>query len=237
MVETKKEKKYLSNIKYLLKQKNLKLGDLEKEIDVSPGYFSRFSAPNSSPSLDSIVSAANYLDCTIEMILNYDFEELNENELLLYRFMQRVVDKTIAFGINWDFFKKTNKYNNHPIYLELIDKNPSNEKIYKSRVTNETHEVLGNIYWFRHKNDIYSLSKVKGNGEFENDVIYEIYLFSHNVENICSLNSNSKNDLYMKIKELYKCVELASRQFNLSLNVKNAMNSFLTSTQEDELPF
>ena len=59
------------NVARLAKEKKMRLGDVEKEIGVSIGYFSRFNThKNRHASVQTVIKAAEVLDVTIEELLS-----------------------------------------------------------------------------------------------------------------------------------------------------------------------
>ena len=54
------------NVCYLAKQKGLKIGDIEKQCEVSVGYFSRIKKNDSSISLDVAYKASQIFDVGID---------------------------------------------------------------------------------------------------------------------------------------------------------------------------
>ena len=64
----------LNNIYFLVKEKNLRIGDLEAGAGVSIGYISRLNKDDSkaTPSIEFLVSIADKLDVTIDALIQYD---------------------------------------------------------------------------------------------------------------------------------------------------------------------
>lgn len=60
------------NIKRLCKKQKLKIGELEKEIGVSAGYFSRTTKVHGEKSIgiDKVLTIANKLDVTLDELLS-----------------------------------------------------------------------------------------------------------------------------------------------------------------------
>ena len=68
-----KQRKAISAMKYLLKKKGMKIGELERHLGVTPGYFSRCTGKKKI-SLVLMIMVADYLNVSIEKLLDDDFE-------------------------------------------------------------------------------------------------------------------------------------------------------------------
>lgn len=67
------------NVRYVAKRKGLKIGEIEKEVGVRIGYFSRKSQTDTSTSLEVIYKTAKILDVSIdELCTDLRLKELNE---------------------------------------------------------------------------------------------------------------------------------------------------------------
>lgn len=67
------------NVRYLAKQKHLKLGEIEKQVGVRIGYFSRKEKTDTSTSLEVIYNTAKILGVTIdELCTDIRLKDLEE---------------------------------------------------------------------------------------------------------------------------------------------------------------
>lgn len=82
-------KRFSVNARYLCKQKNINIGELEKQIGVSKGYLSRLSSSEKAISLGNLYKTAQILETTIDdllsedMMIKYRIQELEEELNLL----------------------------------------------------------------------------------------------------------------------------------------------------------
>lgn len=98
------KQRLLDNIDALIKQKNLKIGEVEKAVGLSTGYFSRMrknETSDSAPSVDWIWRLAQYFDVSIEMLLGGDFSNATDNVQYLNRFLKKLIDSTDANKFEW----------------------------------------------------------------------------------------------------------------------------------------
>ena len=89
----------LNNIYFLVKEKNLKIGDLEAGAGVSIGYISRLNKDDSkaTPSIEFLVSVADKLDVTIDALIQYDYTTPTASERYVMDFLDRLIQKTASF--------------------------------------------------------------------------------------------------------------------------------------------
>ena len=91
-----------SNISYLLKQKNMKIGTFEEQVNVSPGYLSRISKEDSiKPGIDFIVRAASILDTSIDILLGTDLTSLTATETYFKQFIEKLIKDTRNERLEW----------------------------------------------------------------------------------------------------------------------------------------
>ena len=82
MTDKEMTQKICRNVKYLCLIENVKIGDVEKEIGVSKGYFSRTGKDASDFSLCKAYKLAHFFVIPIDNLINFDFcREYHEEEL------------------------------------------------------------------------------------------------------------------------------------------------------------
>lgn len=90
----KKFNKYecLNNIRILLKDKNIKIGTLEKEAGCQPGYISRIEklSNNTEPSIEILLCAAKLLDVSVDLLTNGKLADLTESEIYIIKFLEKL---------------------------------------------------------------------------------------------------------------------------------------------------
>lgn len=77
------ERRFYDNIYEIIDSKKLKIGELERAINVSVGYFSRRKQRKNEMPLDKAYEIANYLGCSLDYLCNNDLvKERNEKEII-----------------------------------------------------------------------------------------------------------------------------------------------------------
>jgi transcriptional regulator with XRE-family HTH domain len=93
----------LDNISYLLKESGKKIGELETEAGVSPGYISRISKEgNTKPGIEFIMNVADSLKISIDTLLNVDLSEMTPNERYLLSFLEKLNRDTLGDKLDWN---------------------------------------------------------------------------------------------------------------------------------------
>ena len=89
-------KNIIENVYHLAKAKGLKIGDLEKQVNASAGYLSRFRGEDvtSAPKLEYVVGIANILGVTVDNLINVDYLSITKDEKYLLDVLDRLIDKT-----------------------------------------------------------------------------------------------------------------------------------------------
>lgn len=92
-----------SNIRELLKNSNIKLGQIEKEAGHLNGYMSRLEKLDNAaePSMEFIITASKLLKISIDSLAKYDFRSLTETELYLLKVIDKFRLDTMNNKLDW----------------------------------------------------------------------------------------------------------------------------------------
>lgn len=93
----------LKNIYYLAKSKDVKIGDIEKAVPVSSGYFSRLGKEDnkSVPGVDVIATSAKMLGVPMDLLISTDFSELTPTEKYIHTFLEKIIKNTTSGTYQW----------------------------------------------------------------------------------------------------------------------------------------
>ena len=91
------------NIRELLKTRDVKLGQIEKDAGLAPGYMSRLDKPKNSsePTLGFVIAAAKDLGVSVDYLINCEISSMTSTELYTYRFLDRLKLDTIRGKLLW----------------------------------------------------------------------------------------------------------------------------------------
>ena len=117
-------KKCINNIYYLIKDRNMKIGDVEKEVGVSTGYFSRLSKEDNqaSPSMETLCALADLLGVSLDSLAFLDLTEMGYQDRLVSDFILKVIEMTVASNLLWTKQDMANvevdisNFNKHPLF-------------------------------------------------------------------------------------------------------------------------
>ena len=117
------------NIRELMRRKDVKLGQIEKEAGCQPGYMSRLEKEGNTtdPSMEFVMTAARMFDISIDLLVNTRIEALTPTDEYILKFIKNLIGDTREDTLAWQ--KETPKvYNtivvenyhtgqtNHPLF-------------------------------------------------------------------------------------------------------------------------
>lgn len=128
----------MNNITTLIKEKNIKIGELENSVGISTGYLSKMAKPEneSMPGIDLIWKLAEKLGVSVDMLVGGDFSKSNDNLFYLVKFLHELKLETDVHEITWSKFSSYDAVKN-PLDLPEWDDLECNveEKIVTSNIT------------------------------------------------------------------------------------------------------
>ena len=241
-------KKIVNNIYAKAKELEVKIGDIEKEIPVSVGYFSRFLKDDnhSIPSIESLHVAANKLNVTIDFLLFSNFTGMNEEELLIQEKISALCLKTKNGTYNWNEISEKVFYapirpENGYLYAKypfaIITKDYTyNDKHgltsysieqYFSLFLDKILTLNGSIYCLKINSYYFYFSKIVDSSKKDNDLYYELYVNTPIANGDFKLhklvNASSKDKFFNLLDELYKTCVFKSQEFKLDAPALDAL--------------
>lgn len=230
------------NIKYLAAQKGIKVGDLENQVEVSTGYFSRLvsdDGKNSSTLVDTICRVAEKLGTSVNTLISTDLSALTPNETLLSKFFDKLGKDTADNVLIWDLETKNQLDNpsyqaNHPLFANRDPYGNSFNLYYRSLFDTDA-QIAGDGYRVVVNNKLLYLMKTSY-PQNENTG-FEVYFFSNyhsSVEKICKAYPES--DLFNQVEDLYNAAAESSRHVKLSDSVLGTIDGYMNPKSEN-IPF
>ena len=234
------------NIKFLATQKGIKVGDIENEAGVSAGYLSRLANEdnkNSFPIMDLIFLISNKFHVSVNTLVSVDFSILTPNEVLLSQFFDKLSKDTENNSFVWELESQAKLDNckqngGHPLFFAYDPRNPNTDFYYHSTydskmiVSGDCYKVIIGNKW------LYMMNVKK---EDKSDSGYELYFVYTNyggytqIEPICSVFPES--ELYYQIDDLRNAAAESSRHVKLSDSVRSTINDYLTTKNDEDIPF
>ena len=90
------------NIGFLVRERGLKIGELETAAGVSPGYISRTSKDGGpTPGIEFVVRVASELKVSIDTLISTNLADITPTERYLIGFLDKLVSKTGDHQMIW----------------------------------------------------------------------------------------------------------------------------------------
>lgn len=238
----------INNIYLLAKRRKEKIGKIEEVGHVSKGYLSKLMKDDKStnPSIDFIVSIANYLNIDINTLISCDLSELTPSEIKLLNFLDRLLKKTCDDEIIWtkhssqEFEEikidvKCNEKLLHPLSQPVISalSNNVSRGEYKSLFcVDEVFEPTEYFYSYDFNETSILFVPVKKTLSTENEynIIFEMYTIKNNKASelySSALNNSMFNE---KLSCLYKAITDSLLHVHLNKDTMDIIDEFMLYT-------
>lgn len=233
---------FWSNVYRLIKEKGLKIGDVEEALHVSKGHISRQNKEKTSPDLKLVLGLADILKVHFSELIISQESSLTSNEKNLLEFINKVIQHTESDFINWHPEKPTES---HPLIHMIEDKETRINSKYN--LDGDTY-LSGDIhigYSEKIQMDIvilkvnyYSATKYQGNfnttlkktlGSF----VEMYFLDDANLIPICSTRGLCQ-EIVDKVETLYTIVRRFSSRLSLDDEAKDIIIDFLADNRPEE---
>lgn len=264
--QNKKFNKYLtfSNIRELLKNSDIKIGQIEKEAGHQPGYMSRLDKPDSTtePSVEFLITASRMLNISLDVLVSKDIASLTPTEKYLISFIEKLQNDTLEDKLDWEkespeeLNQMEPNYNGnvpHPLFdnHEFYVENEEGCQDYVSKITMNSESfgyatyINGDCFNLKLKNSstLY-LMDVKKNVHKKNDseVFYkEIWLYKPRVGSNFLISSRSVQcgDL---VNKLFNIVKEYAKKPRMKTEIKSVIDAFMNDDfgiydSDGDLPF
>ena len=97
------KQRFYDNIEYLLKLRNMGVGEFETKAGVSTGYMARNKKDEKSrPGIEFIMAAAQVLGVSMDALLTLDLNDLNPTEQYLLDFFCKLHNDTLEDKLEWN---------------------------------------------------------------------------------------------------------------------------------------
>lgn len=242
-------KKIVNNIYAKAKELDIKIGDIEKEVPVSLGYFSRFLKDDnhSIPSLESLYVAANKLNVTIDFLLLSNYAGMNEEELFMQNKISIMTFKTKNDEYSWNeitekkfyepikevdgYFHAKYSFVTFPQYSRHYNEFGENDyavQEYYSFFLEKNLTLDGSIYSLKLDSNEFYLSKVIDDTENFKELYFELFVIvsiEDKYKILKLVNAAPKDKFYDILNELYDTCVFKSQEFKLDTSAIKALAS------------
>ena len=256
------KKLVLDNISFLLKEFGKKIGELETDAGVSPGYISRISKEsNTKPGIEFIMKVADSLQTSVDTLLSADLAEMTPTERYLMSFLEKLVKDTVDDKLDWnresaDSLDRTetdiNGNPNHPLlsYETFYETSESEYPQEVSRVVFVSNafgcrtSIHGDCFNLRLKNGSYlylmNLSKSVYTTNDQDAFVKEIWIYKPGTGRNFLCSNRDSSSLASLADNLYKTVSEQMKHPRIKQELKYIIEAFMNNDMTDDdkpLPF
>lgn len=253
------DKKILfNNISFMVKELGKKVGELELQAGVSPGYISRTSKDeNTKPGIEFVVNVAKALNVSIDTLLKVDLSTVSPTERYLISFIEKLTSDTLNNKLDWQ--RETAEYLNQSIYLnehgicshrlfteetffredETEFPEQVTEIVFNSHSYGYNTYIEGDCFNLRMKNGmfLYVMNVSKWVHKIVDTTAYAKELWMCTCQNdkkfLCSTRDIS-SETAMLIEHLYNAICENEKHPKLNKDVKNVIDAFMNDDMEDD---
>ena len=241
----------IQNIRYLLRKRDVRLGDIEKASGNSPGYLSRLEKPDNTTDLgiEFLMNAADMLGVSVDDLVRGQLIQRTPNEEMLLSFIEKLINNTRNDTLFWSV--ETMEFHSQCKKLDVSETQPHALYDLKHEMDSETEEmtpvgwhycslfsffntvvVCGTSFHseINDNGDIIYIMKCKDeNGETTSkEPFYEMYHMESSGEiNPLYCTRHSEKMISSRIENLYRQIQESMDHVKLSDSTKNMMLEYL----------
>lgn len=250
------------NINYLVKQKNIKIGELESEAGVSVGYLSRASKDGgSNPGIEFIVKVASIFNISIDTLVSVNLSSITPTEEYLIDFLTKLNNDTIENNLDWcrESKEELNSLRNdiydnsrHPLFevktffeqTESEYPSETTEKVFVSNSYDVHTSIVGDCFSLKMKDRttlyIMNIAKTVRRSNDSSAYAKEIWISRFDDQQFLCSNHNDST-LGSFVDQLYTNIQEYIKHPRINPDVKDVLDAYLNdgllASDEDNLPF
>lgn len=250
----------ISNIYFLVKEKGLKIGDIEEAAGVSPGYISRLNKEENKtvPGIEFLLAVSESLGVSLEGLIKCDYKSLTPDERKSIDFLTKLLKDSYSFDLLWDEQSRSALYNivddgngyyaDHPLMetCETDDYPPVDVRFY-SRFFADSSCLIQECFE-TNLNQIIKLFLLSINYvTFEGNKTsgFELYMqLKGRIIPICAALQNKEMTFYTLLQSLISAAKNSSSHVHLDEDAKdvidayiNGMDEFFDALSDGDIPF
>lgn len=246
------KKRLCDNIRFFMKEKNIKIGEIERSSGNTVGYMSRLEKDDNikAPNFDFVITASKMLNVPLDQLVYYEPHQYTDTEKYINDFVEKLAKDTISDKIEWTEVKTYDFYDvneeGKPLHemmsfdtimgIDPVSGYPRKDGIkvyFDSESFGEETKLVSSSYRTRLKNGvfIYVMNIIKNDDAFTDAI--EIWL-CHNGEKEYMCRNNEQNYTSDLVEVLEKSVRDYFERPRLSKTVKESIDAFMEDDVEDD---
>ena len=256
MAEIFDRKLLFDNIAALVKRSDLKIGELETNAGVSPGYIARTSKDGTAkPGIEFIIGAAEQLHVSTDLLLKADLTKMDTNATYLIGLIEKLIRDTLENKLYWE--RETDEdlghlecdsggYVNHPLFITEYNRDGESRVLFNSKSYGYKTKIVGDCFNLRLQGDARLYIMSIGSADKEGSMAKEIWVNIPQTSASFLCGSLSGPAFATAIENLYSYVAEELKHPSLRPDVKLVIDAFMnehpagTGRQEnipEEVPF
>lgn len=247
-----------SNIRELLKNSDVKIGQIEREAGLKVGYIARLEKDDNTaePSMEFIMTASKMLKISIDTLVSIDLTDLTPSEKYLIDFFGKLKSDTLLDKLDWfrtapKDFDQT-EVEGHPLFEEeecFINSgceypDVRYRYIFYSNTFGPDNVIKDDCFSLRLKNNVYvylmNIEKKGADPWDDKSNAIEVWMSIPSKKNEYLLGSQDQSSIAKLVEELYSTVKQRMEQPKINNAALSAIDSFMRDDFADdpeELPF
>lgn len=238
------KKRFLSNLGYLMKKKNVRIGEIETAANLSAGYFSRIKGEENDsqcPNIEALYAIAEKLDVSLDFLLNAELTSLNDSEEYLLKFINWLIKNTEIGKLDWkkQYMEDVTNDGKHPLnhWVAEVGYNSDPYLVYDSLFTNKQLEIANDVcYLDLEDNKRIYLVQCRFTDQEESPFMqYEMYMMlGKEKRKVANGGDDTKSVFEKTLSNLFSFALKSSNDVKLEGDVKEEIKKFMDII---DLPF
>ena len=261
--------KYLAfrNIRELLKNTDIKLGQIEKEAGCQAGYMSRLEKTENAtePTVEFLVTAAQKLNVSLDDLLYVTISSLSSTEIYMIKFLEKLIRDTKADRLNWIkeplyVFKEIEKSDDGELYHPLFSKYQNHKGLkgiavseaglpyiktrsfFPSKTFGQMTEVIDDCYRLELKDQttlyVMSVGEIESDEQAKGKAATEIWMHRKNGKPSCLCTDHEGKEIIIQlIFKLWLAVNQYDTRPKINKEHREAIDSFLRDEIDDNIVY
>ena len=236
------KRRFLDNVYYLAKLRDIKIGALEAKANLSIGYLARLNKDDnkSVPSIEVLVSFAEILKVSMDSLISCDLESMSGTDKYVCRFLDKLIFDTTNNQHIWtkedaSILHATERGAEHPLLKSSGDHHFYNNRYSSQFRPNEDVELDDSQYYVEIGPDtyLYLMStlvtfKSMDSDEISTEKEIELYLAKgQSIKKLCRKHYKQASPLDDKLLQLRQAAKDSTQHVNLDEELKEAIDLFM----------
>lgn len=241
------KKRVADNISAMIKARELKIGDVERAVGLSTGYFSRLSKDGNNTVLNikTLIDISDFLQISLDVLVKYDIGAMSTKEQTIVAFLEQLHTKTLEEKIEWRAESKDDllalesdlsPMKEHPLfYFDCEGEKSECGSYYHSQFHKHKYlKICSDMYntdMDEHTHFyIAQLSGDRGETFIEATIVVDDNKNSINryiISPLCSVKDDDTSDFAKTVRKLYVDVQDMHKDVKLEPLAKDAIEKFL----------